>query len=158
MTAEVKRKLKYFLERGQIQEALTFIDLIETTRPTRTESQHNALFLWFSMIEKEAENQGVTWDMVIKYTHQLRITKETLHGMCKSLQQALWKTTSTKELKKHGHIDVIIDHFTDLFSKVGLELPPFPEDKNKPSMLSNLEAASKIDYPLDDIDPKNDKF
>jgi hypothetical protein len=158
MNGEIKKKLKYFLENGQIKEALTFIDLVETTSPPRTQEQHNALFLWFSMIEREAENQGVTWDMVIKYTHQLRITKETLHGMCKSLQQALWKTTSTKELKKIGHIDIIIDHFTDLFSKVGLELPPFPEDKDKPSNFANIEMASRIDYPLDDIDPKNDKF
>lgn len=158
MDGKIKKKLKLFLENGQIKEALTFIDLVETTSPTRTDSQHNALFLWFSMIEREAENQGVTWNRLVSHTHQLRVTKENLHVMCKQLQKALWGTSSTKELKKIGHIDVIIDHFTDLFSKVGLELPPFPEDKNKPSTLSNIEMASRIDYPLDDIDQKNDKF
>lgn len=158
MEANSKKILKDFLNKGQIAEALRFIDLLETTGPTRTESQHNALFLWFSMIEKEAENQGVTWNRLVSHTHQLKVTRENLHVMCKQLQKALWGTTSTRQLKKHGQIDIIIDHFTDLFSKVGLELPPFPEDEDKPSMLSNLEMASKLDYPLEDLDPKNDKF
>lgn len=94
--------------------------------PTRTQSQHNSLFLWFSMIEKEAENAGITWDMIIRHTHQLRITKESLHGMCKQLQKALWGTDSTKKLKRHEQIDIIQEHFVDLFAKEGLELPPFP--------------------------------
>lgn len=97
----------------------------------RTESQHNALFLWFDMIEKVAENNGITFDMIIRHTHQLKITKEGLHVLCKQLQEALWGTTSTKDLEKVGHIDEIIDHFTDLFAKEGLELPPFPHDENK---------------------------
>ena len=96
------------------------------SEPTRTESQHSALFLWFSMIEKEAENHGITWDMIIRHTHQLKITKEGLHGMCKNLQKVLWGTSSTKDLKRDGHIDTIIDHFVALFAKEGLELPPFP--------------------------------
>lgn len=158
MTGEIKKKLKYFLENGQIKEALTFIDLVEITSPARTQKQHNALFLWFSMIEKEAENQGITWNRLVSHTHQLRVTKENLHVMCKQLQKALWGTSSTKELKKIGQIDIIIDHFTDLFSKVGLELPPFPEDKDKPSMFSNIENASNINYPTEELDPKNDKF
>ena len=98
----------------------------EKVEPTRTDSQNGALFLWFSQIEREAENQGITWDMIIRHTHQLRITKEGLHGMCKTLQDGLWKTKSTKELKKIGQIDEIITHFVALFAKEGLELPPFP--------------------------------
>jgi len=98
----------------------------EKIEPTRTDSQHGALFLWFSQIEREAENAGITWDMIIRHTHQLRITKEGLHGMCKTLQKSLWNTASTKDLKRDEQIDIIIDHFVDLFSKEGLELPRFP--------------------------------
>lgn len=98
----------------------------EVKEKPRTQQQHNGLFLWFSMIEKEAENAGITWDMIIRHTHQLRITKESLHGMCKQLQKALWGTDSTKKLKKHEQLDIIQEHFIDLFSKEGLELPPFP--------------------------------
>lgn len=92
----------------------------------RTQNQHNALFLWFGLIEKEAENRGITWNMIIRHIHQLRITKEGLHLLCKELQKALWGTKSTKELKKIGQIDIIQEHFIDLFSKEGMELPPFP--------------------------------
>lgn len=95
----------------------------------RTSAQHRSLFLWFSMIEHEAENAGITYDMVIQHTSQLRVTKENLHELCKQLMAALWGTTSTKELKKNKQLDIIIDHFTDLFGKVGLELPPFPSNE-----------------------------
>lgn len=98
---------------------------------TRTDSQHKALFLWFSMIEHEAQNQGVTWNQLVGQTHQLKITKEGLHDMAKQLAKALWGVTSTKELRKTGHIDDLIDHFTDLFAKVGLELPAFPSDDQR---------------------------
>ncbi len=97
--------------------------------PRRTDSQHKALFLWFSMIEHEAANAGITWNQVVGQTHQLKITKEGLHVMAKQLSEALWGIKSTKDLKKTGHIDDLIDHFTDLFSKVGLELPVFPSDE-----------------------------
>jgi hypothetical protein len=137
MDRRVKARLKYFLENGKTKEALAFLEIVEITESTRTETQHNALFHWFNLIEKEAENQGVTWERVIEHTHQLKITKQNLHAMCKQLQQALWGTTSTKELKKIGHIDIIIDHFTDLFSKVGLELPPFPDEKHNPRKNKN---------------------
>jgi len=135
---------------------------ITSGSPERTESQHNSLFLWFSLIEKEAENAGLTWDMIIRHTHQLRVTKENLHGMCKQLMEALWKTTSTKEIKKTGNIDIIIDHFTDLFSKEGLELPPFPHDKTK---LKEKTGGYKTDdkssienYPDQTEDTLADKF
>ena len=123
-----------------------FIGKQENKEKTRTQSQHNALFLWFSMIEHEAENQGVTWDMIIRHTLQLRVTKEGLHGMCKALQKALWGTDSTKELKKIGHIDVIIDHFTDLLSKEMEFIPEFPHEKDKGNdTLSALELRKKLE-------------
>ena len=99
---------------------------MEKEEPKRTETQHRSLFLWFGQIERVAEDNGVTWDMIIRHTHGLRITKENLHGMCKQLQHGLWGTISTKQLKKQKQIDIIIDHFVSLFAKEGLELPPFP--------------------------------
>lgn len=116
----------------------------------RTESQHNALFLWFSMIEHEAANAGITWNQLVGKTHQLKITKEGLHVMAKQLAEALWGITSTKELKKQGHIDDLIDHFTDLFSKVGLELPVFPSDDTKARPLIEAQKiADNMAYPED---------
>jgi hypothetical protein len=130
MTSQQKRKLAEYIISGQRDHALTLLNSINTS-PTRTEAQHRSLWLWFSMIEHEAENAGITWNQLVGHTHQLRITKEGLHVMAKQLQKALWGTTSTKELKKVGQIEILEQHFVDLFSKVGLELPPFPCDEQK---------------------------
>lgn len=105
-------------------------NMINQTGEERTESQARALFLWYSMIEKLAENEGITFDMVIRHTSQLRITKEGLHVLGKQLQKALWGTDSTKTLTKRQQLDILIDHFTDLFAKEGLELPPFPSTES----------------------------
>lgn len=111
----------------------------------RTESQHNSIFLWFGQIEKLAENEGITWDMIMRHTHQLKITKDGLHIMCKQLIEPLFGIKSTKKIEKKGQIDVIIDHFVDLFSKEGLELPPFPSKEE--NHVSVLEATKKREYP-----------
>jgi hypothetical protein len=152
MTSQQKRQLKEYIINSDPDRAVALLNSIDTT-PTRTDSQHSAWFLWLSMIEHEAENAGVTWNHVVQHTHQLRITKEGLHEMGKQLQKALWGTTSTKELKKVGQIEILIEHFVDLFSKVGLELPPFPSDETK--QLENLggyktragQGTEGVDYP-----------
>ena len=127
--------------------------------PTRTQSQHNALFMWFSMIEHEAQNAGITWNQVVGKTHQLKITKEGLHVMAKQLAEALWGIKSTKELKKQGHIDDLVDHFVDLFSKVGLELPAFPNDKDRGNdLIKAMDKANAMEYPVDEYDGKAGDF
>ena len=149
MQHEDKAKLIRLLENGQIDLALSFVKSIEVKGKTRTDKQHRALFKWFAMIEHEAENQGVTFDRIIAHTHQLRITKENLHELCKQLQKALWGTTSTKELQKIGQIEIIEQHFVDLFAKVGLELPPFPSEEPANDLLNALELRKKLNYPDD---------
>lgn len=141
---KIKTLLGDFIRNAKIEET--------QTKPTRTSSQNNALWLWFTQIEQEAENQGITWDLVIKHVHQLRVTKENLHSMCKDLQKALWGTTSTAEIKKTGQLDIIIDHFVDLFGKVGLELPPFPNNEaNTVESLGGYKTnAGKSPVPYND--------
>jgi hypothetical protein len=154
MDSKVKAKIKQFLLNGQINECLQFIELVKVTQSERTQSQHNALFLWFTMIEREAENSGVTWNQLVGHTHQLRITSEGLHIMCKQLQKALWGQTSTKQLKKNGQIDILIEHFVDLFSKVGMTLPPFPCDEDKQNQkIKAIDLASNLAYPEDYQEP-----
>ena len=122
----------------------------ESVKTPRTDAQSRSLFLWYGMIEKIAENEGITWNEVVGKTHQLKITTEGLHVMGKQLQKALWGTTSTKQIKKTGQIEILVQHFADLFSKVGLELPPFPCDENRPTTLKNIEMARSLpNYPSD---------
>jgi hypothetical protein len=145
MTSQIKRQLKQYIINGDINKAVTLLNSIDTS-PTRTDSQNNAYWLWLSMIEHECENAGITFDNVIKHTHQLRVTKENLHELTKQLMKALWGTSSTKELKKVGQIEILQQHFVDLFSKVGLTLPEFPSDDSKGNdLIKSLELRNKLE-------------
>lgn len=145
--------------RPDLLEWLKGVEVVEEVKgaPERTDAQSRALFLWFGLIEHEAENQGVTWNMIIEHTHQLRITKEGLHIMAKQLMQALWGLNSTKKLKKTGQLDILIDHFVDLFSKVGLEVPPFPENLEKTEEGLGGYKLSQHDIKIKDY-PELDKM
>ncbi len=102
-----------------------------TQQKPRTETQSDSLFLWYSQIEKICENEGVTWDRLVRHTHQLRVTKANLHEAGKQLQKALWGKTSTKELEKTKQIEILVQHFADWFGKEGIEVPPFPSQELK---------------------------
>lgn len=153
MDSNTKSKLKNWLINGQVDKALAFIEAVETTGKTRTPSQNSAFHLWLNMIEKEAENKGVTWDMLIRHTSQLRVTSEGLKSAVKDLIKALWGYTSTTQLKKQGDIDIVIDHMTDWLSKE-MEVPEFPSRLVEDTTLKNIERASKIDYPENNLDIK----
>lgn len=156
MTKEEINKLIEILSpdtvQGKMGARLNALAWVQNQKPSeepktpRTDAQHRAWFLWLGMIEKVAENEGITWNQVVGQTHQLKITTEGLHVMGKQLQKALWGTESTKQLKKVGQIDILVDHFVDLFAKVGLELPPFPSNEDKESTLKNIERAKSIPY------------
>lgn len=128
MTPEDHKALSDIAQ-DRFRASIRLAEWLETHKPTkeedtRTDAQHRALFTWFGMIEKAAAEQGVTFDLIIKHTHQLKVTKEGLHALVKTLQKALWDTDSTKKLEKK-QVDVVIDHLTDLLSKE-MEVPPFP--------------------------------
>lgn len=138
MQPQIKTKLIHFLENGQVDEALSFLKLIKADSPEVTKSQFDSLHLWLSMIEHEAENQGVTQDMLIRHTTQLRVTKEWLKSAIKQLINVLWGHTSTKQIKKNEQLNIVIDHVTVWLSKE-MEVPSFPIDEKK--HLSGVKMA-----------------
>lgn len=149
MDSKVKSKIKQFLLNGQLNECLQFIELVKVTSPARTKKQNDSFHLWLDMIEKSAEKQGVTQDMLIKHTTQLRVTSEWLKSAVKQLISVLWGYTSTTQLKKQGDLDIVIDHVTDWLGKE-MEVPSFPSDENRPSTLKNIEIARSLpNYPSD---------
>ena len=129
MDSQTKYRLKQYILNGETDKAVTLLNSIDT-RPTRTPSQNSSLHRWFNLREREAENQGVTWDMLIKHTSQLRVTSEGLKSACKQLIKALWGYDSTTQIKKTGDLDKVIDHMTAWLSKE-MEVPPFPHDPDK---------------------------
>jgi len=151
MDTKVKAKLIKFLENGQVDLALSFLKLIKADSPARTNSQNRSLHLWLSMIEHEAENQGVTWDKLIKHTSQLRVTSEALKSAIKQLIKALWGHTSTTQIKKTEQLNIVIDHVTDWLSKE-MEVPAFPCDEEKQKLdgqrIGAINNLSREDYPV----------
>lgn len=149
MTSQQKIKLREFILSGNTDHAVTLLNSIDT-RPERTPTQNASLHLWFNLIEREAENQGVTWDMLVKHTSQLRVTSEGLKSACKQLIKALWGYDSTTQLKKTGDIDKVIDHMTDWLSKE-MEVPPFPCDEDKQNLsgqrIGAINNLSESNYP-----------
>jgi hypothetical protein len=149
MDSKTKARLKEYIINGQTDLAITLLNSIDT-RPERTSAQNRSLHLWFNLIEREAENQGVTWDMLIKHTTQLRVTSEGLKSACKQLIKALWGYTSTIQLKKTGDLDKVIDHMTDWLSKE-MEVPPFPCDEEKQNLsgqrIGAINNLSESNYP-----------
>lgn len=150
MDSNTRKKLITFLENGQVNEALSFLKLIKADSPARTPSQNSALHLWLNMIEHEAENQGVTWDILIKHTSQLRVTSEGLKGAIKQLIKALWGHTSTTQIKKTEQLNIVIDHVTDWLSKE-MEVPAFPSNEDKHKLdgqrIGAINNLSNADYP-----------
>lgn len=144
MTSQQKAKLKDYIKNGQTDLALTLLNTIDT-RPTRTLTQNSAFHLWLNLIEREAENQGVTWDMLVQHTSKLKVTSEGLKSACKQLIKALWGYSSTTQLKKTEDLDVVIDHMTDWLSKE-MEVPPFPHDENKGNDLLKAHALREKLY------------
>lgn len=141
MDSKVKYRLKEYIKNGQTDLAITLLDSINTS-PKRTATQNASFHLWLNLIEREAENQGVTWDMLIRHTTDLRVTSEGLKSACKQLIGALWGYTSTTQLKKTGDLDIVIDHMTKWLSNE-MEVPPFPCDVNKGNDLLAAHALRK---------------
>lgn len=121
---------KPFLARMRLQEFLKTVEVQETTKEdsSRTKKQSDSLHLWFRQIADICQKQGVTFDLIIKHTNQVAVTEYGVKSLWHVLQKALYGTESTRELKKTGQIDRMVDHFVALFAKEEVELPPFPSE------------------------------
>jgi hypothetical protein len=124
------------------------------SKGVRTPSQNAAMHLWFSQIAEICQQQGVTGNLIIKHTHDLMMTEHTVKGLWKALQVALYGKTSTRELKKSGEIDNMIDHMVALFAKEEVEIPPFPVNEKKHLEGVRIESARDVvEYPQMDKSP-----
>ena len=119
-----------FKVRPRLVEFMKTVNVVEG-KPTRTSSQNNALHLWFSQIADICQNQGVTWNMLIKHTVDVAVTAEGVKNFWKVLQKALYGTESTTELKKTGQIEKMVEHFALFMGKEEVEIPPFPSNEFK---------------------------
>lgn len=97
----------------------------------RTTKQSNAVHLICSQWAKALTEDGITTAEVLEHfkTFDTFPTMEILKELWKKIQFKLFKTKSTKQLKKDGQIDLIYDPINKIFSEnYGIHIP-FPEQR-----------------------------
>jgi hypothetical protein len=87
------------------------------------------------MISKELNERGITMKQVMTSMKEYEIKPTMLglkEGVWKPIQEAMFGTTSTKDLKKsEKQIDDIVDVMTKIFIPMEVTLPPFPSLEGK---------------------------
>ena len=135
--------------RAKIAQYMKTVTIAETPKATRTSDQNAAMHVWFKQIADACRDAGIDNQLLFSKTIDLEVTPESIKTLWRAAQRHYYKTNSTKELKKHGEIDKIIDTLTRFFAeRHTLEIPPFPYDpyKNNPR-LQAMDNISNQAYP-----------
>jgi hypothetical protein len=106
---------------------------METTKDTiseqsRTTAQNNSLHLYFDLLAKEFQKEGITMTTVLqKFIVDTPATKTTIKElMWKPLQLAMLEKESTTKLSKKEEIDLVYDALNKFTSETfGISIP-FP--------------------------------
>ncbi|KKR09552.1 MAG: hypothetical protein UT35_C0002G0002 [Candidatus Yanofskybacteria bacterium GW2011_GWD1_39_16] len=128
------------------EEAMKFLEVhsFKVQPEKRTLPQNRSLHLLFTQIAKECLDKGIEMRQLVKENVPIEVTPENIKWLWKLLQNALFKTKSTTELKKTGQIEVVYDNFAKIVSERTqgeIILPPFPSLKNQP------KEKPAYDYP-----------
>lgn len=125
----------------------------ETKEPEEdrlTGSQFSALHLYCKHLSEALNDAGLTIQVVLAEAMEINWTPERVKELLwKKSQAQLFGTKSTKELKKTGQIDLIVDHINRyLGEKFELEHVPFPNEEGKNNIrLNAINNLSTPDYP-----------
>jgi len=132
------------------EEAMQFLEVhsFKIQPEKRTYLQNRSLHLLFTQIAKECLDKGIEMRQLVKENVPIEVTAENVKWLWKLLQNALFKTKSTTELKKLGQIEVVYDNFNKIISERTqgeIILPPWPAMKNK--------IKPNYEYPLLEDNP-----
>ncbi len=101
----------------------------EECKNRRTGSQNNAMHLLFSQISKECMDKGIDLREIVRKEVPIQCTPENIKWLWKLLQEALFGTKSTVDLKRSGEINQVYDAFNRILierTAGEISLPPFP--------------------------------
>ena len=116
-----KEILKEMLEKGIKQFEVKPISEL------RTQSQSNALHLWFTQIADVLNENGITAQQIFSRPVEHFWTPELIKEIWRKIQKAMFGQRSTTKLKKTEQIDKIVDVLTKLIAeRAKIEVPPFP--------------------------------
>lgn len=155
--AEVGVKVKAHSKKEAIEKAKIALEFLEVysakvIEDKRTPKQNNALHKLFEQLSEEMIAKGIDMRMIVREDVPIEPTPENLKWLWKKLQNALFKTMSTTQLKKTGQIEIVWDNFNKILierTNGEISLPPFPS-------LELQMKEGKIAYPDDYTETKFD--
>ena len=105
------------------------------TKELLTRQQQKSLHKWLTMISEQLIARGHTMQQVMEQmkSYEIKPTMIALkEGVWKPVQEAMFGTTSTTELKKsEKQIDDIVDVLCKIFGEMGVVCPQFPSSDSK---------------------------
>lgn len=154
ITAQVGVKVKARSKKEAIEKAkvaLEFLDIYsaKVIEDDRTLPQNDSLHLLFSQLSKECLAKGIEMRQLVREEVPIEATPENIKWLWKLLQNALFKTTSTTQLKKTGQIEIVYDAMNKILierTKGEISLPSFPS-------LKNMTKDDTISYPTESYEP-----
>lgn len=101
----------------------------EDCKNQRTLPQNNSLHLLFKQISDECLAKGIEMRELVKDEFPIPCTPENIKMLWKLLQNAMFGTKSTTELRKSGDIDKVYDAFNRILierTQGEISLPSWP--------------------------------
>ena len=102
---------------------------VRAIESTRTLAQNRSLHKLMKELSDECLDKGITLNDIVKDGYEVEATPENLKMLWKKLQNSLFGTKSTTELKKTGQIEVVYRNFNKILierTSGELSLPPWP--------------------------------
>lgn len=106
---------------------------VKIHKNTRTNRQNRALHLYFTLVAEEANNAGYEMRDLVLDNIPIRITLESVKELWKTMQKAMYGTTSTTQLKTN-QISEIYDGMNIVISerlKLSISFPNWDYNNNK---------------------------
>lgn len=98
---------------------------------SRSGQQNKSLHVLFRQISDQCLEKGIEMRQLVRKDVPIQCTPENIKWLWKLLQEGLFKTKSTTELKRTGEIEVVYDNFCKILierTQGELEMPPFPHN------------------------------
>jgi hypothetical protein len=121
----------YILEGGATKDNGEFVKegFYEIVENKRTSRQNSALHKWFSLVSDEANEKGLTLNMLYNSPQNMRITPELLKNLFREYGRVMYKKDSTTKLTKQ-EINNLIKVFEQVYAERLDCTIPFPTYEN----------------------------
>lgn len=117
----------YIVEGGARKEDGSFLPegYYEVSKEKRSVNQNNSLHRWLTLTANEANEKGLTLDMLYTQPQNMRITPELLKNLFREYGRVMYNKDSTSKLTK-DEMTKLISVFEQIFAERLDSTIPFP--------------------------------